>query len=79
LTCVTELANPQYIGTALTIQTCLGFLLTILSIELIPILVNQVGWQYAFMALAPGPALGVVSMLRLRTLPEAVQIAGGRR
>jgi MFS family permease len=78
-TCVTELANPQYIGTALTIQTCIGFLLTTISIELIPILVGKVGWQYAFMALAPGPALGVLSMLRLRALPEAVKIAGGRR
>jgi MFS family permease len=78
-TCVTELANPQYIGTALTIQTCLGFLLTMVSIEMIPRLVDQVGWQYAFMALAPGPAFGVLSMLRLRALPEAVKIAGGRR
>jgi hypothetical protein len=76
---VTELATPQYIGTALTIQTCLRFLLTTISIELIPILVSQVGWQYAFMALAPGPAFGVLSMLRLRALPEAVKIAGGRR
>jgi MFS family permease len=78
-TCVTELANPQYIGTALTLQTCLGFLLTTLSIELIPILVGKVGWEFAFMALAPGPAFGVFSMLRLRALPDAVKIAGGRR
>ena len=34
--CVTELGDPQYIGTALTIQTCLGFLLTTVSIELRP-------------------------------------------
>jgi hypothetical protein len=78
-TCVTELANPQYIGTALTLQTCLGFLLTTLSIEMIPILVGTVGWQYAFIALAPGPAFGVFSMLRLRRLPDAVKIAGGQR
>jgi len=78
-TCVTELANPQYIGTALTIQTCFGFLLTTISIELIPLLVSEVGWRYAFMALAPGPAFGVVSMLRRRARPEADKIAGGRR
>jgi MFS family permease len=78
-TCVTELGDPQYIGTALTLQTCLGFLLTTLSIQLIPVLVDAVGWRYAFMALAPGPAFGVVSMLRLRGLPEAVKIAQGRR
>jgi hypothetical protein len=44
--CVTELGDQQYIGTALTIQTCLGFLLTTVSIELIPRLVSLVGWRY---------------------------------
>jgi MFS family permease len=78
-TCVTELGDPQYIGTALTLQTCLGFLLTMASIELIPILVQRVGWQFAFAALAPGPFLGVIAMLRLRSLPEAMRIANGRR
>jgi MFS family permease len=77
--CVTELGDPQYIGTALTMQTCLGFLLTTISIELIPYFVNVVGWQYAFMLLAPGPLLGVLAMLRLRALPEAVKIAHGKR
>jgi MFS family permease len=77
--CVTELGDPQYIGTALTIQTCLGFLLTTISIELIPRLVDLVGWEYAFMILAPGPLFGVISMLRLRSLPEAMKIAQGRR
>lgn len=78
-TCVTELGDPRYIGTALTIQTCLGFLLTSISIELVPYVVERVGWRYAFAVLAPGPFLGVVAMMRLRTLPEAVKIAGGRR
>jgi len=77
--CVTELGDPQYIGTALTIQTCLGFLLTTISIELIPRFVNLVGWRYAFMILAPGPLFGVISMLRLRSLPEAMKIAHGMR
>src|SRR6266516_83577 len=77
--CVTELGDPQYIGTALTIQTCLGFLLTTISIELILLFVNLVGWRYAFMILAPGPLFGVFSMLRLRGLPEAAKIAQGRR
>jgi MFS family permease len=77
--CVTELGDPQYIGTALTIQTCLGFLLTTISIELIPRFENLVGWRYAFTILAPGPLFGVISMLRLRSLPEAIKIAHGRR
>ncbi len=77
--CVTELGDPQYMGTALTIQTCLGFLLTTVTIELVPLLVTAFGWRYAFAALAPGPALGVLAMLRLRALPEAARIAQGRR
>lgn len=78
-TCVTELGDPQYMGTALTLQTCFGFLLTTLSIQLIPILERVVGWRYAFIALAPGPLFGVLAMLRLRSLPEAMKIAQGRR
>ncbi|MGB8510458.1 MAG: MFS transporter [Pyrinomonadaceae bacterium] len=77
--CVTELGDRQYMGTALTIQTCCGFLLTTLSIRLIPILVGWVGWRYAFAALAPGPIFGVLAMLRLRSLPESLKIAHGRR
>jgi MFS family permease len=77
--CITELGDPQYIGTALTLQMCVGFLLTTISIELIPKAVNLVTWRYAFILLAPGPFLGVLSMLRLRQLPEAVKIAHGRK
>jgi MFS family permease len=77
--CVTELGNQQYIGTALTLQTCLGFLLTTVSIELIPRVEALVGWRYAFAMLAPGPLFGVISMLRLRRLPEAEKIAHGHR
>jgi MFS family permease len=77
--CVTELGDQQYIGTALTIQTCLGFLLTTVSIELIPWIVGLAGWRYGFAILAPGPLFGVLAMLRLRGLPEAEKIAHGRR
>ena len=77
--CVTELGDARYMGTALTVQTCFGFLLTTVSIHLIPLLVERVGWSYAFVALAPGPALGVFAMLRLRRLPEAARIAQGKR
>ena len=77
--CVTELGDPRYVGTALTMQTCIGFLLTTVSIELVPHFVKLVGWQYAFVILAPGPFLGVVAMIRLRSLPEAAKIAHGRR
>ena len=76
--CVTELGDPQYIGTALTMQMCIGFLLTTISIELIPKVASR-DWRYAFMILAPGPLFGVIAMLRLRQLPEAMKIAHGRR
>jgi MFS family permease len=76
---ISELADPRYVGTALTIQTSLGFLLTLLTIRMIPPLVDRIGWEHAFMVLAVGPAFGIVSMLRLRGLPEAERMAGGRR
>lgn len=77
--CVTELGDARYMGTALTIQTCCGFLLTTVSIHLVPLLVERVGWRYAFIALAPGPVFGVLAMLALRRLPEAARIAQGKR
>ncbi len=77
--CVTELGDPRYIGTALTMQTCIGFLITTASIRMMPSLVARVGWRYAFAALAVGPLLGIIAMLRLRSTPEAVKIAQGRR
>jgi MFS family permease len=78
-TAVTELAPPAYVGTALTAQTCAGFALTTLSIWLIPPLAGTLGWRWAFATLAVGPFLGVAAMARLRALPEARRLAGGRR
>jgi MFS family permease len=76
---VSELGDPRYVGTALTIQTSLGFFLTLFSIRLIPPLVEWIGWQWAFVVLVPGPAFGIWSMMRLRKLPEAVKMANGHR
>jgi MFS family permease len=76
--CVTVLGDPRYIGTALTMQTCIGFLITTVSIRMMPPLVARVGWRYAFAALAIGPLLGIMAMLRLRASPDAVKIAQGR-
>jgi MFS family permease len=78
-TAITELSPPAYVGTALTTQTCIGFALTTLTIWLVPPVAAAVGWRWAFAALAIGPALGVVAMGRLRALPEARRLAGGRR
>jgi MFS family permease len=76
---VSELTDPRYVGTTLTVQTSLGFMLTLLTIQLIPALVEVVGWQYVFAILALGPAFGAWSMWRLRQLPEALCLASGHR
>jgi MFS family permease len=65
-TLVTEHADQAYVGTALSMQLAVGFTLTVATIWLLPLLVDAVGWRWAFAFLAPGPALGVVAMLRLR-------------
>lgn len=77
--CITELCQTQYLGTALTLQTSLGFLLTLVTIRLIPILANSWGWSYAFAFLSIGPAFGVWAMNALRKLPSSTQLAGGKR
>lgn len=77
---VTELADQRFVGTALTLQLGLGFALTVLAIWLMPLFAEAVGgWRWAFLMLSPGPAVGVWAMLRLRGLPEAIALAGGRR
>jgi MFS family permease len=76
--CVSELCDPRYTGTALTLQTSLGFLLTLVTIRLIPTAVGQVGWQWAFAFLALGPALGAAAMWALRRSPARARLAGGR-
>lgn len=76
---ITELGDPSYVGTALTIQTCMGFLLTMVSIRLIPVFVDWVSWQWAFTILAIGPFLGALSMYRLKRLPVAKEIGGEKQ
>ncbi len=78
-TAISELAEPQRVGSALALQTSLGFLLTAVSIQVLPFVLRAAGWQGAFGALSLGPAFGIVAMLRLRARPEAARLAGGRR
>ncbi len=75
---VSELSPPAYVGTSLTLQTSLGFLLTLFTIRLVPALESRVGWQYAFVILALGPAVGIVAMLTLKRSGAAQKLAGGR-
>lgn len=76
---VAELSDPTLTGTMLTLQTALGFTLTLITIHLMPLWVDAFGWRYAFMPLGIGPLLGVLAMARLRAHPDAVKLASGRR
>ena len=77
-TMVTETASPEHRGTALALQTGLGFLLTLITIAGVPILVEQWGWQWAFPWLAIGPVIGVGAMVALRRSSYAPMLAGGK-
>jgi len=64
-TLLSELADRRYVGTALTAQTAIGFLLTVVTIQLIPLLATVTGWRYAFVALAAGPMTALPAMTTL--------------
>lgn len=75
---VSELCDPRYVGTALAIQTCVGFLLTTVTIAVLPLLQQWLGWPLATAILAVGPLVGIWQMTRLRGLPAAEKLAGGK-
>jgi MFS family permease len=62
---VADYSSRDYVGTAVTMQMCGGFLLTMVTIRLLPMMADVVGWQWAFLLLSPGPALGTLAMLKL--------------
>jgi len=71
--CTSLCAPPELVGTMLTVQTCLGFLLTVPVIQMMAWAVPALGWGGAFAILAAGPLLGAVAMWRLAPLlPPAV-------
>jgi MFS family permease len=75
---VTEVADQRYVGTAVTLQLALGFTLTVPAIWLIPVLVETVGWRWAFLALTPGPLVGTVAMQVLARQPPTGPISRSR-
>jgi len=76
---LSELCPADRIGTALTLQTSLGFLLTLATIRLVPAVERLVTWRWAFAFLAIGPAAGIWAMLRLRRFAASERMASGRR
>lgn len=77
---VTESVPPHAVGTALTIQTSLGFLLTMVSIQLVPRVAGAIGWRWAFAMLAAGPVLGIAAIRQLARLrpPTPARASLGR-
>jgi len=75
---LSELSRLAYVGTALTLQTSFGFLLTLVSIRLVLWIELWVGWSGAFALLALGPLLGILAMVALRLSPAIAHLAGGR-
>ncbi len=76
---IAELSPPEWVGTMLSLQTALGFTLTLVTIQLMPYSVEIFTWRYAFVPLVIGPAWGICAMLLLRRHPRSIQLAGGRR
>jgi MFS family permease len=62
---VSEYCPRTHVGTALTLQICLGFLLTMVSMRLLPMAASAAGWQWAYLTLVPGPIVGALAMRRL--------------
>jgi MFS family permease len=80
-TAVSELSPPGTAGSALSLQTAAGFLLTGVTIVGVGLLEpgDASSWAIAFGILALGPLVGILAMWRLRSLPESRRMAGGRR
>ncbi|HTD84531.1 MAG TPA: MFS transporter [Gemmatimonadaceae bacterium] len=71
-TLVTESVPAHTVGTALTVQTSLGFLLTMLPMQLVPLIAQRTGWRWGFAILAMGPLAGIAAIRRLATLRRAL-------
>jgi predicted MFS family arabinose efflux permease len=69
-TIVSEVVDARYVGTALTMQLAAGFVLTVFTIFLVPVIRDGYGWGWAFLLLAPGPMMGAWAMRALRLGPR---------
>jgi MFS family permease len=62
-TLVANNASPEFKGTALTIVNCIGFSITIISIQLLNFLYTALNPSYIFIFLAAGPLLGLKELI----------------
>ncbi|CAN5493742.1 MFS transporter [soil metagenome] len=68
---ISEYSPRTHVGTAVTLQVCTGFLLTMVSMRLLPMVADAFGWRWAFLLLVPGPALGALAMAGFRRTGSA--------
>jgi MFS family permease len=69
-TLVTESVPAHAVGTALTVQTSLGFLLTMLPMQVVPLIAQKLGWRWGFAVLALGPLAGIAAIRRLASIRQ---------
>ena len=80
-TIVAKTAPDLYVGTALTIVNCIGFALTIVSIQVLAYLIEVVDVSSAFLILLIGPLMGLLSFRKRQAqvdtpfLPEREELA----
>jgi hypothetical protein len=77
---VSELSDQKFVGSALTFQMAIGFLITLFTIWLVPQIASVLGsWRWSFAVLSIGPIVGVFAMMKLRQMPDAIKMANGRK
>ena len=74
-TLVTEAVPAHAVGTALTVQTSLGFLLTMVPMQVVPLIAQRVGWRWSFVVLALGPVAGIAAIRRLAAIRTSARNA----
>ncbi|WP_240372057.1 MFS transporter [Brevibacterium zhoupengii] len=74
-TSLSESVDPRYVGTALTAQTTVGYLVTVITIQIVPLAANLTGWQFAFLILAPGPVVGAIAMYLRRGINSSHDVS----
>jgi MFS family permease len=61
-TIISEVSDKSYVGTALTCQVAVGFMLTAFSIRFLAAVAGRYGWHWAMASMAVGPLLGIWAM-----------------
>jgi len=68
---VADAAPPESVGSLMTFQTALGFALTAMTVQIMPMLAAAIGWPLTLAIMALGPAFGIEAMRRSIRLTAA--------